>query len=106
MFKYLIRKILTRRIIFLVNNKSNRLQKVQNFLQNIFGYKIVDYISNRKKIAIHAQLIEHDLLCKQKACTINLKSESCSPFETIYCETCKKNICSLTVDYYTKLPKN
>ncbi len=81
--------------------KSKSKQAI-TLLEKGLGYKVADYLSDTKKIAINVQLEQEPLMCKTGKCVLDLRGEGCGPFETIYCETCGANICSLKVPYMTE----
>lgn len=73
--------------------------RVADQLQKTLGYALDERLSTRQKIAIHTQLIEEIFDCNSGKCTLTLLGEGPSPYETIYCTTCQKNICLLEVSY-------
>lgn len=82
--------------------EKNRSRKVTNDLQEVLGYRTSEHLSERQKVAIHVQMNKETHTCKSGKCVLTLTGEGCSPFETIRCETCETNICSLEVDYITE----
>ncbi len=82
--------------------EKNRSKTASNDLQRTLGYDTAEHLSDRQKMAIHVQMKNESYECKYRKCVLTLTGESCSPFETIHCETCGENICSLKVDYITE----
>ena len=81
---------------------KHRPKTVSNELQGVLGYSTSEHLSDRQKVAINVQMKTQNHDCKTGKCVLTLTGEGCSPFETIRCETCNTNICSLTVCHFTK----
>lgn len=70
-------------------------------------FRTAEHLSDRQRVAICMQITKHvgedrENMCTTGKCVLTLTGEGCSPFETVHCETCGENICSLKVDYITE----